>query len=137
MTTKNAKLLVLIAAIALFAGCGPKKKQMMNSLSKGMHKYDIKLKMGEPSEIRTTKNSAGQEIDVWEYRLATVNENQRSKRITVAVLSSLFFWPGLLALPCMDSQYSYDNYYVEFKNNHVSRWGKSCDLAVETMHNVA
>ena len=134
---KNAKLLVLLAAMAVLAGCGVKKKQLMNSISKGMHKHDIKLKMGEPTEVSRVTNSAGQEVDVWEYRLASLDENQRSRRVTVAVVSSIFFWPGLFALPCMDSQYSYDNYYVEFQNNHVLRWGKSCDLGLEKMRKIA
>jgi hypothetical protein len=134
---KNAKLLVLFAAIIVLAGCGAKKKQLMNSISKGMHKHEIKLKMGEPAEVSRVKSSSGQEVDVWEYRLATVDENQKSKRVAVAVVSSIFFWPGLFALPCMDSQYSYDNYYVEFQNNHVCRWGKSCDLGLERMQRAA
>ena len=134
---KNTKLFLLLAAIVVLAGCGVQKKQLLNSVSKGMHKHDIKLKMGAPIETSKTTNKSGQEVEVWEYRLATVDENQRAKRNTVTVVSSIFFWPGLFALPFMEPKYSYDNYYVEFQNNHVSRWGKSCDLGLERMQRVA
>ena len=130
---KNAKLLVLLAAIVVLAGCGAKKVQLMNSISKGMHKHDIKLKMGEPAETSKIRNNSGQEVEVWEYRLATVNETQRSKRNTVTVVSSLFFWPGLFALAFMEPKHSYDNYFVEFQNNHVLRWGRSADLGLEKL----
>ncbi len=127
---KNLRLLsplLLLSAILLLCGCGVKKKQLLSTISKGMPKYEIKKKMGKPVETSTTINLYGQETEVWKYRLATVDENQRGKRITVTVVSAIFFWPGLFALPFMDSKYDYDNYFVEFQNNHVRRWGKSVD----------
>ncbi len=130
---KNSKLLLLLSAVLLLGGCGVKKKQLLSTISKGMHKHDIKLKMGEPTETSKTKNAYGQEVEIWEYKLATVDENQRSKRTTVTVISTIFFWPGLFALPFMDPKYSYDNYFVEFQNNHVLRWGKSADLGLEKL----
>lgn len=129
---KNSKLL-LLSAVLLLAGCGVQKKQLLSTISKGMHKHEIKKKMGKPTETSKTKNAYGQEIEAWEYELATVDENQRSKRTTVTVVSVIFFWPGLFVLPFMDPKYSYDNYVVEFQNNHVIRWGKSADLGLEKL----
>lgn len=130
---KNSKILLLLSAILLLSGCGVKKKQLLSSISKGMHKHEIKRKIGKPTETSATKNAYGQEIEIWEYELATVDESQRSKRTALTVISVIFFWPGLFALPFMDPKYSYDNYFVEFQNNHVLRWGKSADLSLEKL----
>lgn len=130
---KNSKLLLLLSAVLLLSGCGVKKKQLLSTISKGMQKHEIKQKMGKPAETSTTKNAYGQEIEVWEYELATVNEAQRSKRATLIVISVLCCFPALFALLFMDSKYNYDNYFVEFQNNHVQRWGRSADLGLEKL----
>ena len=133
---KNSKLLVslLLSLVLLLPCCGVKKKQLLSSVSKGMSKHEIEMKMGKPTETSRIKNEDGAETEIWDYRLATVDENQRGKRITVTVLSTIFFWPGLFALPFMDPKYSYDDYSVEFKNGRVIRWGKSIDLYLENTH---
>jgi hypothetical protein len=88
--------------------------------------------MGKPDEIHcpiTTSN--GDVLDIWEYSLATIDENQHTRRAAVA-FGCFLLWPllpiGLIALACMESEYSYDNYFLKFVNNLLTQWGRRADV---------
>lgn len=123
------KLILLLPALFVLAGCGVKQKSLLTKLSQGMSKDTVKMRIGKPDDIKCpTTNYKGDVIDIWEYSLATVDQNKKTKQTFVSILAGLFFWPIYLFIPFMDSPYDYDMYYLEFINSYLSRWGKSSEL---------
>lgn len=121
--------LVILAAIIL-PGCGIKQKSSLLKISHGITKNSVESKMGQPDEIHcpiVDKNN--HVIDIWEYNLATTDENQWTKNFCVTLLCCLVFLP-LVIIPacCMDSPYHYDNYFLKFDNDLLVQWGSRRDI---------
>jgi len=121
--------------IISLTGC-VRKKDLLLQLSRDMTKNEVELKMGTPDEIRcpivTVK---GDVIDIWEYRLATLDEEQWSKNFVVTLGCCLLF-PPLAFIPavCMPSALSYDIYFLKFINNFLSQWGRRSDVELPLNH---
>lgn len=131
----------IIPAIVILSGCGVRKKSLLLKLSSGMTKEEVKLKIGQPDEIRNPVTvSNGDVIDIWEYSLATVDENQESKRLGVAI-GCFCLCPllplGFIPLACMDSPYTYDTYFLKFVNELLSRWGRRSDVGLPAQPEMA
>lgn len=137
------KIGLFLPLLVLLSGCGIKQKKLLNKLSIGMTKVEVKSKMGEPDEIHAPiKDNDGNVVDIWEYNLAAIDENQVVKQFSVsfplALLGlSLQFIPGFplavaLMFSCssfipaavMESPYHYETYLIKFVNDILAHWGK-------------
>ena len=130
MKKQSLKLMIIIIPILfLLSGCGVRKKQLLSKISMGMHKEDVKLKIGKPDNIRCPFiNKKNEVVDIWEYSLATVDANKEEKQLLVSIFGGIFFWPLLLAIPFMESPYDYEIYCLEFVNDFLFRWGRSSEI---------
>ena len=114
----------------LLSGCGIRKKSLLLKLSPDMTKGDVELKMGKPEEIWCPKtNSKGDIIDIWVYRLGTLDDERWSRRFLVT-LGCFALCPPLAFIPaaCMKSEWDFDLYFLKFVNNFLSQWGRLSDL---------
>lgn len=142
------KTILLLPILFLVSGCGVHKKSWLSNISVGMNKKQVKSKMGQPDFVHSSiKDTNGDIIDIWEYELATTNENQFTKRFAasfpLSMLSlGLTLTPGLqllglltsplayIPLVCMDSPFEYDTYYLKFINEILSKWGTYLDVGL-------
>jgi hypothetical protein len=117
----------------LFSGC-IKNKNVLLKLSMGMHKEVVRSKIGQPDEIRSpiiTRN--GDVVDIWEYNLVTVDQDQATNNI-LATLGVFVICPPLAFIPavCMKSPNSYEDYFLKFVNDFLIEWGRSTELHYQT-----
>lgn len=119
----------IVPAMLLLSGCGIRNKNLLRKLSPGLTKKEVRSKMGKPHEILCpVTNSNGDIIDIWEYSLATVDENQENKRLIFQLGGWFLFWPLLCVPAAWESPYSYDIYFLKFVNELLSKWGRRSDL---------
>ena len=115
--------------IFLLTACGIKKKKILLELSQGMTKCSVENKIGKPDEKHCpyiAKN--GDVVDIWEYKLAEVDEMKFNRRMSLQISGWFLFWPLLFFPQAWEDPYTYQMYFLEFINNVLTRWGKSCDL---------
>lgn len=127
---KRSFLIGAATAVIFLSGCGIRKKNLLNALVPNMTKKEVIAKMGKPDTISSPFiDKKGNTIDLWEYSLATVNENQESKQLGATILSC-FICPILAFIPvlCMESPYSYEDYFLKFVNSLLSSWGKKAQI---------
>lgn len=130
---KKRSFLIGIATTMIFlSGCGIRKKNLLSALAPGLTKKEVIAKMGKPDTISSPIiDKKGNIIDIWEYSLATVNENQESKQLCAVIVLCLLC-PILALIPalCMESPYSYEDYFLKFVNSLLFSWGKKVDIRI-------
>lgn len=128
---------LILPAMFLLSGC-IRKKDLLLKLSTGMTKNEVESKLGKPDEIHCPiVNSKGDVIDIWEYSLATVDEIKANRRLGVTI-GCLLLFPPLAFIPaaCMESEFSYDTYFLKFINNFLSQWGRRSDIELPSKNNI-
>ncbi len=150
MKNKYFVYILLFISLLGLSGCGIRQKSWLSNLSSGMNKKQVKSKMGQPDFVHTpTTNIKGETIDIWEYELATTDENQWSKQFAASFSLTLMsltlgFIPGFprelyaLTIPIsyaplifMDSPYDYNTYFLKFVNDFLSKWGSASDVGLD------
>lgn len=122
---------LIIPGIILLPGCGPRRKSLLNKLSTGMSKDTVTSRMGQPDQIRCPlTDRKGNVIDIWEYNLATVDENKENRRVTLQLCGWLLFWPCLCFPAAWDTGYDYDTYLLKFVNHLLAQWGKESEMGL-------
>jgi hypothetical protein len=122
--------IMIIPTLFMLAGCGVRKKNLLNSLSAGMSKKEVATKIGKPDSISSPIiDKKGNIIDIWEYSLATVNQNQKTKQLAATIVLALICpITAFIPVVCMDSPYCYSDYFLKFVNNLLFSWGEKSEM---------
>ena len=116
------RLTLILIAIALIAGCAT-KTSVLRSLELGMNKNQVVEVAGEPRVVRGAMvNSFGQSIEVWEYALATPNEDSAGTLIGKGVITV-----ATLGLAAGSFSPKKKGYWIIFSDSRLARWGEAGD----------
>lgn len=122
---------IVISLISL-TGCVRQKDSLL-SLSPRMTKREVEQVMGKPDEIRCpVVTPQGDVIDIWEYKLGTINETRLNKKTAFLFCGLFIFWPLLCFPTAWESPYDYSIYFLKFVNNLLVQWGKPYEI--DTTH---
>jgi len=120
-------LIVLVVICGLFlTGCTASTKQL-KKVSLDMTKEEIIKKIGEPTVVRgAIKNKFGQNIEVWEYKLAKGKTGKQLGAELFCVVGTLG-----LASPLLMSEGEIQNYWLYFYDDKLVQWGQAGDWKKE------
>ena len=129
MTFRFPSILLILPVLVLLSGCGIRNKKVLNKLRLNMTKNEVVDQIGKPDEIYCpTIHRNGDIEDVWEYNLATVDENKLNRGLAQRICGLFLFWPLLCFPSTWESPYEYHIYLLQFINDHLFRWGKKSDF---------
>lgn len=120
------KVTLLVFTIVL-AGCSPSSTRMQR-ISLGDNKEQVVKTLGNPRVVRgSIRNKYGQNIEVWEYRLALPSDDSPGEVVAKSVLT--VFTLGMGAVTFDNEQ---RDYWLYFLDEELVKWGQAGDWQTES-----